>query len=209
MIKILLSLILVGFMIMPISAQKDGDFQFWDTTSLEGKLFQNVKAKAEQELRFGSGVDYLYYHHTDLSFLWQTKHKWLIVGSAYRQVFELKNSQWKKENRPYLAIVLKRNIGQLNIESRNRLERRFKDASSWRYRNQVSLKHSGKRFQPYVADEFFIEHGNLSRNRLSSGFSFTVTKNIKPELYYMWQTSKKENVWVDFHITSIKVKLEF
>ena len=98
MIKKLLSLVLVGFMIMPISAQKDGDFQFWDTTSLEGKLFQNVKAKAEQELRFGSGVDYLYYHHTDFSFLWQTKHKWLAVGGAYRQVFELKSNQWKKEN---------------------------------------------------------------------------------------------------------------
>lgn len=196
----------------------DGDFQYWNTESVSWKMSDDWKVKLEGEFRFGDGAGDFYYQHTDLGVTYSGLANWLDLGINYRQIFEKDSSnKWEYENRPHLNITVKKKIDGWSLSNRSRFEYRNKEEGNdgWRYRNKSTIKLPIKftRFdiQPYIADEVFIDFDkeDLTRNRLYGGFSFKITKNLKGEIFYLWQTSKKSGKWLDRNVLGTKIKFSF
>ncbi|MBU4140893.1 MAG: DUF2490 domain-containing protein, partial [Candidatus Omnitrophica bacterium] len=131
--------------------------------------------------------------------------------------FEEKNSDWKYENRPHLNATVKLKLGDFKLSNRGRFEYRNREGADtlWRYRNKFTIKFPFKltqlEIQPYVADEIFVDFDKeeLNRNRLYAGFSLKLLKNLKGEIYYLRQSSKKSGRWTDYNVLGTKVKLSF
>jgi hypothetical protein len=87
---------------------------------------------------------------------------------------------------------------------------------SWRYRNKVTVrlpwKFTKMEIQPYLSDEIFIGFSGINQfnqNRFSPGLGLNLTKNIKAEIYYMLQSTKSSDMWVDANVLGTKIKLVF
>ena len=65
--------------------------------------------------------------------------------------------------------------------------------------------------QPYIADEIFYDFDEeaLNRNRLYAGFNLKLLKHLKADIFYLWQSSEKNDKWSDTHILGTKLKLSF
>ena len=197
-------------------AYDDGDFQVWNTDVEEFKINKNAKIAFEEEFRWADNANEFYYHHYDVGFFYNLK-EYLNVGGGYRHVYELRRGKFKLENEPYLTTTLLWGLEGFKVEDRSRMEYRHFDyqADSWRYRNKFTVKVPWKftklEIQPYLADEIFLDFQNkaFSRNRFSSGLAINLAKNLKAEIYYLLQSSRSANKWVDANVLGIKVKLVF
>ena len=195
----------------------DGDFQYWNAESISWKLDKHWQLNLEEEFRFGDDAGDFYYQHSDLGATYTGMCNWLDIGFNYRHIFEENNDEWKQENRPHLNFALKLISGKLNLNNRGRFEyRNREDADNfWRYRNKFTLKFPCKftrlEFQPYLADEIFVDFDQqeLNRNRLYAGFYMKLLKSLKGEIFYLWQSSKKSGEWTNYQILGTKLKLVF
>lgn len=197
----------------------DGDFQYWNTENISWKIADNWKMTLEQEFRFGDDASDLYYRHTDLGATFSGEIEWLDIGLNYRQVFEEKSNDWKYENRPHLNATVQFNLGEFKFSDRSRFSYRNREDSDnfWQYRNKLTIKFPFKltrlAIQPYLADEIFVSFDDeeLNRNRLYSGFSLSLLKSLKGEIFYLWQRSKSSSngKWTDCHVLGTKLKLSF
>lgn len=204
------------FLTVEIYAYDDGDFQVWNTENQEFKVNKDSKITLEEEFRWGDDASEFYYQHYDAGFVYSLN-KHLDLGVNYRQVYEKKKGDFKEENRPHINAILKYDFYGFKLDDRNRLEYRHFDyqADSWRYRNKFTVKFPWKftmlEIQPYLADEVFLDFQNkaFSRNRLYSGFSMNFTRNLKAEIYYLLQSSRSGNNWVNANVLGTKLKLIF
>ncbi|MDD5432738.1 MAG: DUF2490 domain-containing protein [Candidatus Omnitrophica bacterium] len=216
--EILISgLLAVGFL-SNAYAFDDGDFQVWHTEQQEWKINNKFKATMEEELRLGDDGGNLYYQHYDVGIVYAAQ-KWLDLGLNYRQIYEKKGSDFKEENEPHINATIKWALAGFTFDDRNRLEYRHYDwqEDSWRYRNKFNVKLPWKftkfEIQPYFADEIFLNLNgiDLNKNRFYSGLGFTLTKNLKGEIYYMLQSSKASGtgIWADANVLGTKLKVSF
>lgn len=220
-----ISFMLIGLVIMlagRVYAYDNHDFQIWNTDSEELKINKKAKIVLEQEFRWGNNASEFFYQHYDLGFFYDVT-KWLNVGGGYRQIYELyrnKNyTKWNTDNDPYLTMTFSGDVKGFKLVNRSRME--FNDyeykTDFWRYRNKTDLKLPWKftkfEIQPYVSDEVFLVFGGLpnqfNQNRFSAGLAFNITKNLKGEIYYMLQSVKGTDVWVDANVLGTKIKLLF
>ncbi len=213
------SFILIGFILMLVArvyAYNDHDFQVWNTDVEEFKVNKDAKIALEQEFRWGNNASEFYYQHYDIGFFYNLR-KWLNIGGGYRHVYELKKGKFKVENEPYVTATLLWGLLGFKFDDRSRIEYRHFDyqADSWRFRNKFTVKLPWKftklEIQPYLADEIFLDFQNkaFSRNRFSVGLAINLTKNLKAEMYYLLQSSRSANKWVDANVLGTKVKLVF
>lgn len=195
----------------------DGDFQYWNNESFSWKLNKYWKATLEEEFRFGDGGSDFYYQYTDAGVYYSGLASWLDVGFNYRHILEESKSSWKHENRPHLNATIKFNLAGFDLINRGRVEYRNREDKSdlWQYRNkftvQLPFKLTRLEIQPYIADEIFVDFDieELNRNRLYSGVSLKIFKNLKAEIYYLWQSDKKKGKWSDLNILGTKLKFSF
>lgn len=215
--KVIMAIIgLTLFLTVEVYAYDDGDFQVWNTENQEFKINKDSKITLEEEFRWGDDASEFYYQHYDAGFVYSLN-KHLDLGVNYRQVYEKKKGDFKEENRPYINAILKYDFYGFKLDDRNRLEYRHFDyqADSWRYRNKFTVKFPWKftrlEIQPYLADEIFLDFQNkaFSRNRFYSGFSMNLAKNLRAEIYYLLQSSKSGDNWVDANVLGTKLKLSF
>jgi len=217
LLRILLSLALIIITSKDSFAFDDGDFQYWNTESASWKVANDWKASIEEEFKFGDGAGDFYYQHTDIGFTYSGFSDWLDIGLNYRGALEEKSGDWKYENRPHLNATLKTNLSNFKLSNRSRLEFRIRQSSEDkpRYRNKstikLPIKFSKWELQPYIADEIFIDFDSaeLSRNRVYAGFGGTIAKNLKVEIYYLFQSSKSSGVWKDINVLGTKLKFSF
>ncbi len=196
----------------------DGDFQYWSNAGASVKLSKNWTATVEEELRMGGDAGRLYYHHSDLGFLYSGLADWLDVGFNYREVFETDSSgKWRQEHRPHLNVILKSKLFGLDFSNRSRFEYRDRENQKdlWRYRNKTTVKLpfelTSLKLKPYVADEIFIplNDDNIERNRLYSGVTFNLLENLKADIFYLWQASRSGKEWKDINALGTSLKLYF
>jgi len=215
--KILVAIALVLMTAIFAYAYDDGDFQAWNTEVQDFKINESSKMSFEEEFRWGKDASEFYYHHYDLGFFYNLS-KNLNIGGGYRQVYELKKSKFKLESEPYLTLSALWVLNGFKFEDRNRIEYRHfgYQADSGRYRNKITVKMPWKftrmAVQPYLSDEIFVGFGGtnqFNQNRVSSGLSADLTKNIKGEIYYMLQTTKSSGKWIDANILGTKLKIAF
>lgn len=194
----------------------DGDFQYWNAESISWEFSKSWKLKIEEEFRFGDSITDFYYQYSDLGLSFVAVEKYLDIGVNYRQIFEEKQNKWLCENRPHLNATAKFDIYKFAISDRNRFELRHREKTSdgWRYRNKFMIKSPKMTpfdIQPYIADEIFVDFikGELNVNRLYGGICFKLFKNLKGEIYYLWQAKKRSDNWLDFNVLGTKLTLSF
>lgn len=194
------------------------DFQVWNTDVEEFKIDNSSKITLEEEFRWGDNANDFYYHHYDLGFV-RDVNKHLNLGIGYRQVFEKKRGAFKQENEPYgMATLFWEALG-FKFDDRSRLEYRHFDyqTDSWRYRNKFNIKFPWKftrlQIQPFLGDEILMDLNGitLNQNRLYAGLGVNVTKNIRGEIYYLWQSTKSSSTgrWADTNVLGTKFKISF
>ncbi|MDD4202279.1 MAG: DUF2490 domain-containing protein [Candidatus Omnitrophica bacterium] len=198
-------------------AFENGDLQYWLTTSMDAKINNSWKMKADNELRFGDSAGTLYYEHVDLGLTYSGLAKWLDVGGNYRLVYEKKGKSWFYENRPHINVTLKGSVYDFKLSNRNRLEYRDKETGKdgWRYRNKTAIKYPIKtehfNITPYIADEVFADFivCEISENRLYGGVEFKAMDHLYLDIYYMWKANRKNNVWTNANVIGTQIKLSF
>jgi len=195
----------------------DGDFQYWNTEGISKKINDDWRIALEQEFRWGDNATNPYYNHSDLGVNYSGLAEWLDLGLNYRHIHEEKSDNWKVENRPHFNATAKWKLLDIAFSNRGRLEyRNREDAENyWRYRNKFSiktpLKLSKLEIQPYIADEIFYDFDveTLNRNRLYGGLGFKILKNLKGEIYYLWERTENSDKWNDINVLGTKLKLDF
>ena len=195
----------------------DGDFQYWNSESVSVKINKDWKIGLEEEWRFGDDTGDFYYQHSDLGLVYSGFADWLDLGMNYRHIFEKKNSKWRVENRPHLSATFKWKLFDFGFSDRGRFEYRNREDAEdfWCYRNKLIIKMPFKltkfEIQPYIADEIYYDFDieTLNRNRLYGGVTFKIFKDMKGEIYYLWQVSEKKDKWIDVNVLGTKLKLTF
>ena len=197
----------------------DGDFQYWSAAGGSFEINPDWGCSFEEEFRFGDDAGELYYHHSDLGFIYKGFADWLDLGINYRQVFERTDSEgeWKQENRPHLNVTLKGQLFGLNVSDRSRFEYRDREDKNdlWRYRNKVTIKLplelTALKLKPYLADEVFVplDDDNIAKNRVYAGVSFQMLENMTGEVFYVWQSSRAPGDWNDINVLGTRLKFRF
>ena len=199
-------------------ASGDGDFQYWSTAGASFDINKDWKFAFEEEFRLGDDADELFYHHTDMGFIYRGLGEWIDLGFNYRQVFEKDSEgEWRQENRPHLNVTFKGELFGLDVSDRSRMEFRDRENKEdvWRYRNKLTVKLpfelTNFKLQPYLADEVFItlNDDNIDKNRLYAGFSVKLSKDINGEVYYMLQHSRSNEQWDHANVLGTAIKLRF
>lgn len=199
-------------------AVDDNDFQYWSSASLSFDIHKDWKAIVAEEFRFGESVGNLYLHHTDVGFVYSGLADWLDLGFNYRQVYgkDLSGS-WTEEHRPHLNATLKGNLLGIDFADRSRFEyrdRQNKD-DGWLYRNKFTLKFpvelTSLKLKPYIADEvfFILDEADYTANRLYAGFSINLAKNLKGDIFYMWQTTRVSGTDIDINVIGTNLTFSF
>jgi len=195
-----------------------GDFQYWSSANVSLDIDKDWKITFAEEFRLGDDAGHLYYHHSDLGFVYKSLADWIDLGVNYRKVFERDSKdKWRQENRPHLNVMLKGKLFGLDLSDRSRFEYRDRENKKdlWRYRNKVSVKLplelTSLKLQPYLADEVFInfDEEDFNKNRLYAGLSLKLSKNIKGEVYYLWQSSKSGGDWKNINVLGTGLKFYF
>ncbi len=199
-------------------AADDGDFQYWSSADFSFDIDKDWKFKFQEEFRLGESGGRLYRHHSDAGFVYTGFADWIDLGFNYRQVFEKDSEgEWRQENRPHLNVTLKGKLLGLDVSDRSRIEYRDRENKEdvWRYRNKVTVKLPFEltefKLKPYLADEVFItlNDDNVDRNRLYAGVSFKLAKNLKGDVFYMWQSSRSSSSWTDINVLGTALKFSF
>lgn len=222
MIGMLLACLITLAVASPVSAKtgEDGDFQFWNTEQIEGKLNDHWKAGAELEFRFGDDVNEFYYTHEMFYFGYKAM-DWLDLQANFREVFELNTKtesedDWFNEHRPMFDVTPHWKFEGWDISDRNRFEYRFFEVKddAFRYRNKLTLKSPWKwtswNFNPFISDEIFAQQDlGLNRNRFYVGVGMDIIEHLTGELYFLWQSSEAEPDWLNIYVLGTKLKFKF
>lgn len=198
-------------------AYENGDFQIWHTENQEVEIGKATKLTQEEEWRFGENASEFYYQHYDWGVVYGFD-KRLDIGFNYRQVYEKYKQKWREENRPHVNATVKLDLWKFKFEDRNRLEyRHFRYKDDFiRYRNKFTLKYpidfKKIKITPYVSDEVFIASNatGFNENRFYAGTEFTLTKNLKVDLYYLLKDNRiKDEKWSCANVLGTKLKIIF
>ena len=68
-------------------AVDDNDFQYWSSVSLSFDIHKDWKAIVTEELRLGESAGSLFYHHTEVDFVYSGLADWLDLGFDYKQIY--------------------------------------------------------------------------------------------------------------------------
>ncbi|MDD5610662.1 MAG: DUF2490 domain-containing protein [Candidatus Omnitrophica bacterium] len=205
------------FMVFKAYAFDDHDFQVWNTESEEFKLNKDWKLTLDQEFRWADNAHRFFYQHYEGGLVYSLN-KYLSLGGGYRHVLEDKKDKFKVENEPFIFATLFWDILGFKFDDRNRMEYRHFDyqTDGWRYRNKFTVKLPWKftklQIQPYFSDEVFVTFeaiNQFSQNRFFSGVGMALTKHIKTEIYYMLQSKKSTDAWIEANVLGTKLKFSF
>lgn len=198
-------------MIFPLqSSANEIDLKGWTGMSISYKLGK-AKLKLEEEWRFGSGISSFDYKHTDLGVkanLLKDKGVKLSTSFNFRQVYTKKGGVYEREDRPHTNLELKVPGGKrLVISNRLRLENRFKDNFSTRWRNKLGIKLTlGDEIDLLISDEVFLsEKKGFEKNRAFIGVELAANKNVSLLPFHIWQKSNSKSD----HVFGLYTKLKF
>jgi hypothetical protein len=178
-------------------ASDSSGFQYWSTADFIADLDRDWTATFQEQFRLGDEGGNLYYHHSELAFVYKGLDDWLDCGLAFRKICsEDSTGEWRTENRPQLDVTLKGRISDIAVSTRSRFEYRDREEKKdlWRYRNKVTFKLplelTELKSKPYLSDEVFINFNEEEYvgNRFHAGVSFSLSENVKADLFYLWQS---------------------
>ena len=197
-------------------AYDDGDWQFWNSDSVEYKITDQLKARVEIADRYGDDMSELFYAYIQPGIGYKVS-SWLDVLVAYELLEEKKNGDWNVENRPIIEITPNWKLMSVTFTDRNRFEYRDREVGTdlWRYRNRLRavlpFQWTALKIQPYADEEIFVDLNShdLNQNRASAGIIMQVTKNLKTETFYMVRSDWKSGDWTQTNVIGLNLRLAF
>ena len=216
MIKRIVTVFLIMLLSNTAFAFDNGDFQYWISESLTWKAKDNWKAYQNEMFRIGNDVTDVYYEHTEIGAIYSGISKYIDVTMGYRHTFNISKEVWKQELMPNAAVTLKTEYKGIKLSDKNRFEFRMiedKD-DNWRYRNKATIafpRFTSAEIEPYVAGEIFIDLNEFefNRNRFYAGMSFKLFKYTRFNVYYLLQTTKSTDDWINYNIVGTEIKFSF
>jgi len=214
---VLLSLGLSLFSFCSAHAFQNGDFQYWNTETINVKLSDKAKLGIQEEFRFGKSASTWYYNHTDIGVKYKTN-KYLETGVFYRQIIEKESKHWVPEYRPHIDATLKTDLLGFTLKDRNRISYRIRKSkhSTWLYRNKATVEFpldlNYFKFTPYAADEIFIQTDTkgIRRNRLYLGIKFSLVEKLTVDIFYLRQATRgTKDKWTDYNIFGTSATILF
>jgi len=191
--------------------------QIWTDASMEFKIYDSWDITLSEEMRYTDSD--LSYYHTDIGFSSKTLIKGTKVGLNYR-LYRNKNSKdkWSRVQSPHINFTLYDNLFKLPVSNRFRFQFLDKKNASdmWVFRNKTTIKlddiFSIGNFKPYLSNEFFMnlyDDTQINRNRISSGLSYKINKNVKTRIFYLLQTTKGNNEWSNLDVLGFSLNFKF
>lgn len=215
-IIILITIINLLFLVSDVLSGAE-DWRFWNTDSLQGKLTERLSAKVESEFRFKDDMSEHYYAHADLSLTYSVI-KWFDASLGYRQIYSLKDTDWKDTNYPHINGVIKWDWADWKFSDRVRFAYAMPEGSDdyWEFRNVLIIKSPWEitpiRLNPYISDEVFynfaLEEWNENRAVIGLGFPF-FAENINSKIYYMYNSKKSQDDWDNYNTLGTEVSIKF
>ena len=215
-------LLIQGILIPSVAASqaKDEDFGIWNSYDIEKKLNARWKIKAGEELRFRNHNG-LYYAETRVGVDYKP-FQYLAMGAEYQQIRGERNKQ-KKENWywdevPRIYLTPQFSYKGFLLENRNMLEFRIREDARFtlRYRNRTSLtapwKWTPLEFQPYTANEIFLEtqRNGMIEDRYYAGFKVHWWGPVYGSIYYLRHSTKNSVAkWTSLNILGTSLKISF
>lgn len=199
-------------------AWDDEGFQWWPAVGISHKISNNWKFDFEQEERLGDDGGNMYYEHSDFGLVYSGLAEWIDLGFNYRLIYQKdKKDVLRYENRPHLNVTFKGKLFGWDVSDRSRIEYRDMEttAHSWRYRNKIAVKFPIEltefKLRPYIANDAFIDltKEDFTINWFYTGFTFPLTKNMKGDIYHMWQATKTSTEWKDVFVLGTKLTFVF
>ena len=202
----------------PAYADDKSGFQYWSTADAVVNINKDWKTVFEQEFRLGDDGGHLYYHHSDIALIYKGLAKDIDIGLNFRKAYtEDDTNTWRQENRPHLNVTFRKMLGNIDFNTRSRLEFRDNEIKDdlWRYRNEFTFKlpfeWTALKLKPYIADEIFINLNGqgYTANRVYAGVTFNLLKNVKTAVYYVWQSTRTSPGRDDIHAVGTKLVFNF
>lgn len=211
---LLLVFLVVGLFSMNNMARAGNDWEYWSHYEVIGSIRDNLDFKVRPALRYNNDFSKHYYAHIDIGLDWKVK-DWFVLGPYYRQVKEKKSGDWKTENRPYLSATFKWKLCVLNFSDRNQLEYRIKeDKEFFRYVNKLTInlpKFTRLKLGPYLAEEPFYDFDarEVNKNRVYTGVNFKIIGNLAGDIYYIFESRKGTDDWLNANVLGTTLKYGF
>ena len=196
----------------------DGDVEFWQSAIACFDINPDWAVAVEEHVKMGHVAGNVYYHHTDLGFVYKSFAEGIDLGFNFKQVFKKDDDgHWCRENRPHLNVTFKGWLGPLDFADRSRMEFRDRecDEDLWRYTHRLKVKlpyeFTRFKFRPYVADQVYLnlEGQTFEKNRIYAGIMFELSKNLESEFCYVWQSAKPDGQWEDLNALGILLRIRF
>lgn len=217
---VLLLIVLIGWVCFNTVcfASASGNSEYWQAHNIGVDINEDYGFTFSQEMRFGKSGSDPYLHNMDFGLVYKGLADWLDISLNFKKEYDRDSAgQFRHENRPHLNLTAKGKLWTIPVSNRLRLEWRDFETKeeTWRFRNKTTIKLPFKvtefNLQPYIAEEWFINLGenNVNQNRLSSGFSFKLTKNLSASVFYMYKRSKITGGWRDTNVIGTQFKFLF
>jgi hypothetical protein len=200
-----------------VYAEDEGDFEYWAKASFVIPIDEQWDFVFAQKFSFDEDGRHLDNHQADFQFCYGGLADWLDIGIGYKQLFEKAGDDWQKERRPLFNVSVRGRFWGLAVSDRSRFEYRDEDDEDnvWRYRNKIMLcplvTLTPRKIQPYVADEIFVsfDDEDFNQQRVIVGLYVPLRKQVRLELFYMWQIEEEARSWHDVNILGSYVRFAF
>ena len=211
--KSILIILLTVIINVPVSLLfADSDWEFWNHYKTNLNLKNNVAISMAPEFRFKESLNN-YYNHIDIGLDWKIS-EWISVNASYRHIFKKQNNRWDQVYCPHINVKFIRGLNKYNLSNRSRIELRIinKD-SSFRFRNKTTVRLPKLillHIRPNLAEEIFYDFqtDRINKNRIYAGVEFPLGKKLGGVIYYILESSRKENYWQKINILKLDIKYD-
>jgi len=198
------------------SAPAESDFEYRSEFAIEAEPIEQLTAEIEGDFRFNDDASEHYRTALGLELNYEV-FDWLEPGVGFTQIFKKKSDEWKKEDRLYLQVAVKWELGDWDFKNRARITNRDKQgkSSKLRFRDKLTIKSPWKwtelEIQPYAEEEIFIqEQDHFYKNRVYGGLELELSDHIDLEIYYLWELEKDDDSWSgNIHAVGTELKLKY
>ena len=198
----------------------NGDFQVWNTDSINVRMGKRAFVKGQTEFRYGRDGSKLYYKHYQGGMMFILSPQ-VLFETAYRHIFLRYDHNWNKIYSPLMDLTFQvQSRRGLYIGDRNRIQylifdKRLGGKKRWLYRNRFefvpALRVTQRKIAPYFANEFFWQEAmGISENRLELGLKIPYHQRTQLNLAYMSRNFKNlRKKWVHHNVTWVHFSLHF
>lgn len=202
------------------SLNGNGDFQIWNTDSINLPISRKAHLTGSAEFRYGDNRSKLYYKHYQGGFLFiRSPHTNFHFG--YRHIYNRVQNKWVAEYDLLFDLTFQVATRRgLLLSNRNRIQYRILSEKQgghnlWLYRNRLEFippyRVTRRQIALFFANEFFWQERNgISQNRLQAGLKIPYHQRTHLNLSYMLRSLKNsQKKWVHHNILCLHFSLHF